>query len=161
MQATLAFGVDLVPGAILPEDDALQRMRIAFDRLNTAIIAVLVATATLDQGASTRPPTGYRPRTSLEHSRWQYPSPQAVEIYMVDLTGYAGWKGVAETRDILSRTLVSICGKSAKVLTSEEADSFESAAGDALRRLSELVLQAALLVSGPPPPASDPPAARA
>lgn len=68
---------------------------------------------------------------------------------MIDLTGYAGWKGVAETRDILSRALTSICGKSAKALTPEEANSFESAAAEALRRLSELVLRVAFLVTGP------------
>jgi hypothetical protein len=67
---------------------------------------------------------------------------------MLDLTGYLGWKGVAEARDILSRTLVSICGKSAKALAPEQASSFESAAERAFERLSELVREVTLLVAG-------------
>jgi hypothetical protein len=66
-------------------------------------------------------------------------SPRAVDNYMIDLTGYTGWSGVVETRDLLQGCLAVLCGKKAKVVTAEEANQFTSAGWEALRHLTDLV----------------------
>ena len=140
MQRALRFSADLVQSVNPSEADSMQRMRVAFERLDVALVAVLVATAV---------PEDENQRASRRQGRGRsLADPVLVEDYMIDITGYAGWKGVVETRDILRGVLVSICGKGAKALTSTEASNFIAAASEALRHLSALVVFVADLSGG-------------
>jgi len=133
MQKALRFSRSLVHEEGLPITDPLRRMRWAFERLDTAIIAVLVATdiPESDQEESAL--------NSVQQNILRDKSPADIEFYMVNLTGYRGWRGVIETRDILRGTLASICGKNTKALTYIEANSFDSAVLEALNQLNRLV----------------------
>jgi hypothetical protein len=141
MQRAWQFSPSLVPETGPAVTDPLQRMRMAFERLDTAIIAVLVATAVpeQDQEHSTLSRAGGRSLVM---------SPTGVEVYMLNLTGYSGWKGVIETRDILRRTLASICGKNSKALTPTEANYFDSVVFEASSHLARLVNSVANLARG-------------
>jgi hypothetical protein len=139
MLNALRFSSNLVPesGSLTRQ---LQRMRLAVQRLDTAIIAVLVATAV-------QPSSANRPDHTSE-TLWRDMTPNGVELYMIDLTGFAGWRGVIETRDLLSGSLVLVCGKSAEALTPEEADLFVTTAQQALGQLSTLVRNVAISAPG-------------
>jgi hypothetical protein len=106
-------------------------MRQVVERLDAAIIAVLVAT--------TFPEPNFQEPARSGKPVWRGMSPRAVENYMIDLTGYSGWSGVVETRDILQGCLTLLCGKKAKAVTSQEGDRFTAAGWEALRQLTDLV----------------------
>jgi hypothetical protein len=130
MQNALRFSSNFVPESG-PLTRQLQRMRLAVQRLDTAIIAVLVATAVRPSQASGS--------GSTSEVLWRDMTPNGVELYMIDLTGFAGWRGIIETRDLLSGSLALVCGKSAEALTPEEADLFVTAGQQALQQLNRLV----------------------
>jgi hypothetical protein len=58
---------------------------------------------------------------------------------MTELTGWAGWQGVVEVRDILRGTLATLCGKRGEAVEPTEVILFVTAAGDALRHWGTLV----------------------
>jgi hypothetical protein len=135
MQAALRFSTNVADYASIPPDDPLQRMKQVIERLDTAIIAVLVVTALPDPNQTIKP-------------AWRGTAPLSVEAYMIELTGYAGWMGVIEVRDILRGCLASLCGKKGRAVTSDEANRFTSVGWAALRQLTVLVDAVASSVQG-------------
>jgi hypothetical protein len=124
MQKALEFSSSLMNESA-PPGGQLQQMRRVVERLETAIVAVLVATAF---------------PASDETSQIQVNmTPGSVDAYLFTLTGYTGWRGVVEARDILRRTLNTICGKSASSLESDDVRLFVLAGGRAFEQLEQLV----------------------
>jgi hypothetical protein len=125
MRNALNFGSRLVPRPGDSTTDQLQRMRQIVDRLDTIIIAVLAATTSDDSVEVT-------PRTP----RMNGPD---IERYMVAITGWAGWHGVIEARDILRSTLATLCGKRGQAVQPAEVILFVTAADHAFRHWRTLV----------------------
>lgn len=127
MQTALRFSPDLVPSSGRPPAGRLGPMRRAVEQLEAAIIAVLVVTVL---------PESNEPR----RVDWSNMTPAGIEIYMVDITGFTGWRGVIETRDTLRDTLSLLCGKRGEAaVTFVEMDLFITAARRAFEHLNDLV----------------------
>jgi hypothetical protein len=133
MQRALRFSYGLVDVPSTPPTDQLHKMRLVVDRLDRAIIAVLVAAAL--------------PEDRAQAPIYVLSLPSSVEAYMEVVTGYSGWQGIVETRNILRSTVQRICRGSSRHLAPDDVALFISVGDQAFSRLNQLVAASANLVS--------------
>jgi hypothetical protein len=129
MQGVLSLSPRLYPS--IPGATGKQRMQWIVDRLETGIIAVLVA-ASLGVSTGVKDPADRPP--------WPEMTAADIERYMTAVTGVSGWRGVIEARNMLRVGLSSVCGKAGAELSgdAQEVVVFVTAGANAWNRLVHL-----------------------
>jgi hypothetical protein len=126
MKEALKLSSNLVHEPDASVTSQIQRMRLVVDQLNTAIIAVL---AVIMVSQSTE--GGPQPRPNMTAA--------GIEGYMAAHTGWAGWRGAIEARDILRGSVAMLCGKRGEAVEPAQVILFVTAGEDALQRWSTLI----------------------
>jgi hypothetical protein len=123
------MALELNWGVPWPADaNLVERMRAAVEALDRTVNAILVVVGT----------SGWRP-PGFEGS-----APAAIPVtviadQLVILTGYSGWNGAVNSRNILRRGLAAICGKTARRIRPADAAAVIDAVVHTRERLRTLI----------------------
>lgn len=110
----------------------VRQMRSRVAQLDTALVAVIVAAGMDPERVGQLTVSGSDLTVSGSDA-------DALDRYMVTVTGVTGWKGVVEARNVLHVAVAGICAGSAPAVTSAYAAEFIGAGERAFGRLGRLV----------------------